>query len=522
MISAETIAELEARGLLYILGVRERTDKLVRELVLDDPAPFIPLTIAKRDDDIDYEAKAVTLAGRRYIVCCNHEQMKKDATARAAILTALERQLKKGDKSLVGNKGYRRFLATRGDDHFAIDCAKAEEDAKFDGVFVLRTNADLTPLEAMLCYKRLWMVERAFRRSESLFATRPIFHKLDETIRGHVSCSFLALVLKKELEDRIANVGRRGAASDNAESGSWPDVLADLDSLTETEVEQDGKRFLLRSVPRPAASLALRAAGVALPPTVTHLEAAACDGRGRDNLKISKDYAYSTAERTDLVEALWRDLSVQSTTLVAFDFSSLVVLEHLRRRLERAERGQPAGGPPIRGVVIFNGGLFTDGHSHPWYTTPMLRRLPKRAHRGVGRPFRLFKLTGGVMWSKGYEVMDAEVRELYNAMRRRDGLFYLSAAAGFVADHKAQGDRLDFGRLFRAYRDQFPFLVGGSDEDPFEHRQIDLAEERLSKLGLQVERLPGGHLTTHEQPEALAALIAKFERGLARMQPAPG
>jgi pimeloyl-ACP methyl ester carboxylesterase len=235
-----------------------------------------------------------------------------------------------------------------------------------------------------------------------------------------------------------------------------------------------------------------------------------------------KDYAYSTAERTDLVEALWRALSVQSTTLVAFDFSSLVVLEHLRRRLERAERGQPAGGPAIRGVVIFNGGLFPGGHSHPWYTTPILRRLPKRAHRGVGRSFRLFKLTAGVMWSKGYKVTDAEVHELYDAMRRRDGLFYLAAAAGFAADHKAQSDRLDFGRLFKAYRDQFPFLVGGSDEDPFEHRQIDLAEERLGKFGLQIERLPGGHLTTNEQPEALAALIAKFERGLARMQPVPG
>ena len=79
-----------------------------------------------------------------------------------------------------------------------------------------------------------------------------------------------------------------------------------------------------------------------------------------------KDYAYSTAERTDLVEAVWRDFGVQSTTLVAFDFSSLVVLEHLRRRLERAERGgEPAGGPEIRGVFIFNGGLFTDGHTHP-------------------------------------------------------------------------------------------------------------------------------------------------------------
>ena len=77
--------------------------------------------------------------------------------------------------------------------------------------------------------------------------------------------------LEKELEDRIANIGKPAAASDNAENGSWPDVLADLNSLTETEVEQDGKRFLLRSAPRPAASLALRAAGVALPPTVRQL-----------------------------------------------------------------------------------------------------------------------------------------------------------------------------------------------------------------------------------------------------------
>ena len=212
--------------------------------------------------DVGSLVPVVMLAGRHYIVCRNREEMKKDAAARTAILAALERQLKKGDKTLVGNKGYRRFLATPDDDHFVIDRAKAEEDAKFDGIFVLRTNADLSPLETMLCYKHLWMVERAFRTSKSLFATRPIFHKLDETIRGHVSCSFLALVLKKELEDRIATLGH---------ASSWPNVLADLDSLTETEVEQDGKRFLLRTPPRPAASLALRAAGVALPPTVRQL-----------------------------------------------------------------------------------------------------------------------------------------------------------------------------------------------------------------------------------------------------------
>ena len=229
-----------------------------------------------------------------------------------------------------------------------------------------------------------------------------------------------------------------------------------------------------------------------------------------------KSYAYSTAERTDLLEALWRYFAVQSTTLVAFDFSSLVVLEHLRRRLERAERGEPVGGPDIRGVFIFNGGLFTAGHTHPWYTTPMLRRLPDRAALNLGRSFKMFKLTAGVMWSKGYHVSDVEVRELYNAMDRHDGLFYLAKAAGFVADHKAQGERLDFGRLFEAYRGGSPFLVGGSAEDPFEHRQVDLAQERLTSLGLQIERLPGGHLTTYEQPRALAALITDFERGLAR------
>src|SRR5258708_8713918 len=97
---------------------------------------------------------------------------------------------------------------------------------------------------------------------------------------------------------------------------------------------------------------------------------------------------------------------------------------------------------------------------------------------------------------------------------RHDGSFYTAAAAGFVADQKAQGDRLDFGRLFKTYRPQFPFLVGGSDEDPFEHRQVDLAQKGLGKLGLRIVRLPGGHLTTHEQPEALAASIAMFERDL--------
>ena len=118
-------------------------------------------------------------------------------------------------------------------------------------------------------YKRhlLWDIERAFRTTKSLFETRPVYHQLDATIRGHVACSFLALVLKKELEDRLA-------ATHNGARASWPAVMADLDSLTETEVEEDGKRFLLRSARRLGASLALQALGVALPPTLRQIAGA--------------------------------------------------------------------------------------------------------------------------------------------------------------------------------------------------------------------------------------------------------
>jgi pimeloyl-ACP methyl ester carboxylesterase len=219
-----------------------------------------------------------------------------------------------------------------------------------------------------------------------------------------------------------------------------------------------------------------------------------------------RDYAYSTAERTDLVEAIWRHFGVSSTILVAFDIGSLVVLEELARRLERSSTV-----PAIRGVLIFNGGLFTDGHSHPWFTTPVLRRLPIDLMPRLGNPpFATFKLTARVMWSKHYRAWENDARDVYSALNRHDGLFFLYRAAGFVPEHRAQGTRLDFGRIYNAYRGEIPFLVGGSDEDPFEHRQVVLAQERLDPKGLTIARLPGGHLTTSEQPQALAHLIEDF------------
>ena len=138
------------------------------------------------------------------------------------------------------------------------------EAARYDGKWVLRTNTDLSAADVALKYKQLWMVEHVFRSAKSLLETRPIWHKCDETIRGHVFCSFLALVLRKELDDRLAEQGHKL---------EWEDVIRDLLKLQYTEVEQDGKRFLLRSESQGTCGSVFAAAGVALPPTVQQIDA---------------------------------------------------------------------------------------------------------------------------------------------------------------------------------------------------------------------------------------------------------
>ena len=172
-------------------------------------------------------------------------------------------QLRQGDKSLIGNKGYRRYVSQTGPSGFGIDEAKIAEEARYDGKWVLRTNTELDAAEVALQYKRLWMVEAWFRSCKSLLGTRPIYHRCDATIVGHVFCSFLALVLRQELQSRLEE---RGHAFE------WADVIADLDRLQMVEVEQEGKRFLLRSDVQGTCGKVFQTVGVAIPPTVQQVQ----------------------------------------------------------------------------------------------------------------------------------------------------------------------------------------------------------------------------------------------------------
>jgi transposase len=251
MIGKETIEGLEERKLEYILGARMRRQKEVRDVVLGRGGRYQEIAP-------NLWVKEVWVGGQRYIVCYNLEQAAKDALERKAIIKSLEDQLKSGAGHLVGNKGYRKFLHIE-KDTIAIDPKKVKAEARYDGKFVLRTNTSLPAGEVAIQYKRLLLVEQFFHAIKSVLESRPIFHQWDATIKGHVFCSFLALVLLDELKRRLA------ARDYQIE---WDDIRRDLEALAEVEVREGEQWYLLRTALQGTAGKVLQAIGIAVPPPV--------------------------------------------------------------------------------------------------------------------------------------------------------------------------------------------------------------------------------------------------------------
>jgi transposase len=254
------MAYLEEEKIPYILGARMRRSKEVKEEVLSRAGRYREIhpegALAK--DPSPLKVKEVMVDGHRYIVCLNEKQARKDAADRQAIIDSLEEKLKTNPKSLVGNKGYRKYLKME-KDTVSVNQVKIEEEVRYDGKWVLKTNTTLTAEQAALKYKELWQVEQVFRDMKSVLDTRPIFHRLDETIRGHVFCSFLALVIRKELDRRLEKAGQ---------CFEWADIKQDLKALQEITIEDRGKMLTIRNECLGTCGKVFQAVGVAIPPTI--------------------------------------------------------------------------------------------------------------------------------------------------------------------------------------------------------------------------------------------------------------
>jgi transposase len=263
MISADNIAELEQRQIPYILGARMRKVKEIREHVLSHPGRYREVrpegVLAK--DPSPLKVKEVVLKGKRYVVCLNPRQARKDAADRQAIVDSLQEKLKTSPKSLIGNKGYRKYVKIE-KDSVSIDEEKIQWESRFDGKWVLATNTEFSAEQIALKYKELWQVEQVFRDVKSILETRPVYHQKDENIRGHVFCSFLALVLRKELDRRLREAGC---------NFEWADIKQDLKALQEVHIQDNGKSLALRTQCLGTCGRVFKAVGVAVPPTIREL-----------------------------------------------------------------------------------------------------------------------------------------------------------------------------------------------------------------------------------------------------------
>jgi hypothetical protein len=260
MISGDTVAYLEKEKVPYILGGRMRKAREIRHDVLSRAGRYRevhPEGLSSKDPS-PLKVKEVLVDDRRYIVCLNERQARKDAADRQSIIDALTEKIRSNPKSLVGNKGYRKYLSIDRDT-VSLNEQKIEEEMRFDGKWVLKTNTGFTAEQVALKYKELWQVEQAFRDMKSVLDTRPIFHQRDETIKGHVFSSFLALVLIKELYRRLEKAGH---------DFEWADIKQDLSALQEITIEDNGRKLAVRSECKGVCGKVFQAVGVAIPVTV--------------------------------------------------------------------------------------------------------------------------------------------------------------------------------------------------------------------------------------------------------------
>jgi transposase len=267
MISKDTVESLsdKKRNIPYILGARMRKVKEIREIIEENydlktfKEVYPESQLSKAPAPLS--VKDIKVGDHRYILCYNSREARKDAADREAIVMSLREKIERNTKSLIGNKGYRKYLKIERET-VKLNENKIETEAKFDGMWVLQTNMDWSSNQIALKYKELWQVEHLFRDLKSILHTRPIYHKCDETIRGHVFCSFLALILRKELQRRLEDKGYHF---------EWSNIKQDLKALQETAIHDNGRSLAIRSECQGVCGKLFQAVGIAVPPTIREI-----------------------------------------------------------------------------------------------------------------------------------------------------------------------------------------------------------------------------------------------------------
>lgn len=273
MVSKDLLEHLDKNHIEYIVGMRMRKVK--------DVGAVLKTGGRYRTVKDNLKVKEVWYDADRYIVCYNPVQAAHDKMAREEMCRKLEEQLKNGGiKSLIGNRGYRRYLLLNKDAVVGIDQETLQEEARYDGKYVLRTNSQLSTDEVALAYKDLWRVERAFRTMKTSLDLRPVYHWKDSRVRGHIMVCFLALVLESALQRKLA---------EKEIELEYVYLLRDLQQLKAVELSIGEDKYLCRTELVGNAYEAFKALGIRPPLKVAEIKNDS-NGTCKQSARTSGDY----------------------------------------------------------------------------------------------------------------------------------------------------------------------------------------------------------------------------------------
>jgi len=215
MVSEANLRALAQGGGKYILCMPVKPGNEVSEQVLSRPGRYHAVAP-------NLQVKEVVVGDgerqRRYVVCFNGEEAKRQQAHREQILVELEAGLpeltgegahSKRACALRASERYGQYLTQDRHGRLAIDPAKVRQAERRDGKFVVHSNDDtLTPEDLALGYKQLAQVERAWRLLKSGLRIRPIFHWAPHRICAHVSLTMVALLLERLAETACGDTWR--------------------------------------------------------------------------------------------------------------------------------------------------------------------------------------------------------------------------------------------------------------------------------------------------------------------------
>lgn len=238
MVSRKKLQEIQDCGYDYIVGVRINQWTEVQEEVLTRPGRY-------REVAENLKVKEVDVDGRRYILCYNPLQAKRDKTTREAVVKALEEEIEglhpesKRAAALYGHPFKGRYLRRLKDGTLKIDRMRLREDENYDGKYILLTSeTKMDTEEIATTYKRLNSIERSFRSLKSLQDMEPVYHHADRRIRAHVSLCVLSHLLERYMEKKLGSEGLSLTASK---------ALRTLGRMKATRVTIKDSEYLIRT-----------------------------------------------------------------------------------------------------------------------------------------------------------------------------------------------------------------------------------------------------------------------------------